>query len=384
MPLAIDNQTLSNLLHSLYGAATTSNTNKFFLTQLKELLNLQHATLITRPPTATDSGLIYTSGNEADVAMDGTEEGAYASLYAQDPLVNLSLDTVVTIEDLMPRTQLLESEYYQLILEPLGIYYIAGIDWLYQQSSRMSIRFVREKEQGPFSDEERAFFELLIPHLHQSVSLGIQLRQLDAERQIYADTISKRSIGMVTLDRNGNILQLNTTAKQYLQDHDGLMQVQNQIRIDNTGLNDNLQDHIQQALDDVHGKPRDIVRAPVHAIAVPRGSGKPDYQLVIKPLPVDQKDASKVTPYLTVFIQDPDKNLEISVRMLMDLYRLTLSEATIAILLAEGHTTDGVAEELGVRKNTVRAHLRSVFAKTGVTQQSMLVSLVLTGLASTQ
>lgn len=44
---------------------------------------------------------------------------------------------------------------------------------------------------------------------------------------------------------------------------------------------------------------------------------------------------------------------------------------------------DEVAEELEIKKNTVRAHLRSIFAKTGVTQQSMLVSLVLTSLAST-
>ena len=105
---------------------------------------------------------------------------------------------------------------------------------------------------------------------------------------------------------------------------------------------------------------------------------------MIKPLPVDDQDASKITPYLTIFIQDPEKNLEISVRTLMDLYQLTLSEATIAILLAEGHTTDEVAEELDIKKNTVRAHLRAMFAKTGVTQQSMLVSLVLTSLASTQ
>ena len=105
---------------------------------------------------------------------------------------------------------------------------------------------------------------------------------------------------------------------------------------------------------------------------------------MIKPIPVDIHDESDVTPYLTVLIKDPERNLEISVRTLMNLYQLTMSEATIAILLAEGHTTDDVAEELDIKKNTVRAHLRSMFVKMGVTQQSMLVSLVLTSLASTQ
>ena len=104
---------------------------------------------------------------------------------------------------------------------------------------------------------------------------------------------------------------------------------------------------------------------------------------MIKPVSVDSHDESDVTPYLTVLIQDPERNLEISVRTLMNLYQLTMSEATIAILLAEGHTTDEVADELDIKKNTVRAHLRSMFVKMGVTQQSMLVSLVLTSLAST-
>lgn len=100
-------------------------------------------------------------------------------------------------------------------------------------------------------------------------------------------------------------------------------------------------------------------------------------------MPVDKQKESEGSPYLMIFMQDPEKNLEISVRLLMNLYHLTLSEATIAILLSEGNTMDEVAEELDIKKNTVRAHLRSIFAKTGVTQQSMLVSLVLTSLAST-
>lgn len=390
MSLNIDNNTLSNLLYALYGAATTSNTNKYFLTQLKERLNLQHATLITRQPTTTDSGLLYTSGDEADIAVLDKEEGAYTSLYAQDPLVNLPLNQVVTIDDIIPRAQLLESEFYQLILKPHDIYYIAGIDWLYHKddttnkNSRISIRFVRTQEQGNFTEDEKAFFRLLIPHLQQSVSLGLQLRQLNTERQIYADSISKRSIGMVTLDKNGNILQLNTAAKQYLRENDGLSQVQQQIKIESVPLNDTLHKYIEDILSAQANNSRDNTRVLSNAIAVPRSSGKADYQLVIKPLPVDDEDASKITPYLSVFIQDPEKNLEISVRTLMNLYQLTLSEATIAILLAEGHTTDEVGEELDIKKNTVRAHLRSMFAKTGVTQQSMLVSLVLTSLASTQ
>lgn len=381
MSLNIDNVALSELLCALYGSATSSlPTNKHFLTQLKQLMNLQHATLIVRPPTANDAGLIYTSGEEGDIALLGSEEGSYTSLYTQDPLVNLPLKEVVTLDEHTPRAQLLKSDYYDLFLKPFNIYYIAGIDWQYDKNSRISVRITREKKQGNFTDEEKAFFRLLIPHLEQSVALGIQLRQLDSERQIYADSISRRSIGIFTLDKHGNILQSNTKAEQFLKSADGIHQAQNRIKLNNSSLNENFTRQVHEAIDVV----RRNERAQVYALSVPRDNGKQPYQLLIKPMPVAPHDESDVTPYVTILIQDPEKNLEISVRTLMDLYQLTMSEATIAILLAEGHTTDDVATELDIKKNTVRAHLRSMFVKMGVTQQSMLVTLVLTSLASAQ
>ena len=150
--------------------------------------------MIVRQPTATDPGLIYTSGDDADIAIMDAEAGGYASLYAQDPLVNLPPGELVTLSDQTPRTQLLKSDYYHLFLKPYNIDYVAGIDWLYEKNSRISVRFTREEAQGDFSNDEKDFFRLLIPHFEQSVTLGIQLRQLDSERQIYADSISKLSL----------------------------------------------------------------------------------------------------------------------------------------------------------------------------------------------
>lgn len=381
MALQIDNAALSDLLLALYGAATTSQANnKHFLTLLKHMLNLQHATLIVRQPTTTEAGLIYTSGDDSDIATFGTEEGSYTRLYMQDPLFNLPTNQVIVIEDITPRDEWMRGDFYQSFLKPLGIHFIAGIDWMYDKTSRISIRFTRELTQGPFTEDEKEFLRLLIPHLEHSVSIGIQLRQLDSERQIYADSISKRSIGVITLDKHGCILQSNATAEGYLKQADGLQLVHKKIKLSNGSANDKFNGYLQQTLESI----RKHERASINALSVPRESGRVAYQLMIKPMGFDAHDESDITPYVTLLIQDPEKNLDISVRTLMNLYQLTMSEATIAILLAEGNSTDDVANELNIKKNTVRAHLRSMFVKMGVTQQSMLVTLVLTSLASTQ
>ena len=58
------------------------------------------------------------------------------------------------------------------------------------------------------------------------------------------------------------------------------------------------------------------------------------------------------------------------------------AEAALALLLANGYTLDEAAVELKIRKNTIRAHLRSIFAKTGVRRQTTLIHLLLNSVAS--
>jgi len=58
---------------------------------------------------------------------------------------------------------------------------------------------------------------------------------------------------------------------------------------------------------------------------------------------------------------------------------LTRAEATVATLLAEAHTVTEVAALLGVSVFTVRAQVRSIYAKTGVNRQAALVRLLFRG-----
>ena len=67
--------------------------------------------------------------------------------------------------------------------------------------------------------------------------------------------------------------------------------------------------------------------------------------------------------------------------MITRLFGLTPTEASLAMLLANGLTLDEASDELGVSRNTARTHLRAVFSKTGVSRQTGLVSLILRSVA---
>ena len=64
------------------------------------------------------------------------------------------------------------------------------------------------------------------------------------------------------------------------------------------------------------------------------------------------------------------------------LFDLTPAEAALALLLANGLSLDEAAEQLNIRRNTARAHLRMIFSKTGVTRQTELVRTLLNSVIS--
>ena len=85
---------------------------------------------------------------------------------------------------------------------------------------------------------------------------------------------------------------------------------------------------------------------------------------------------------MAVFIRDPRHQPAPSHELVRRLFGFTSAEVALALLLTNGLTLDEAAAELNIRKNTARAHLRSIFSKTGVTRQTMLVRLLLNSVAS--
>jgi DNA-binding CsgD family transcriptional regulator len=85
---------------------------------------------------------------------------------------------------------------------------------------------------------------------------------------------------------------------------------------------------------------------------------------------------------VALFISDPEKPRLSKVTVLEQLFGLTLSEAKLALLLANGYSLDEASEELNITRNTAKSHLSSTFSKTGVTRQPSLVQLILRSVAS--
>lgn len=369
----------SRLLSFLYDGHIEENPYSQFLDEIRRLMALNFASMTLREPIGRDGGLLFISSDGLEKTLIDSHDNPYTDrYYTSDLMTNLPWGKVTTIDELMPYSSFENSDLYTICMEPIGIYHMAGMDLRNANGQRFTVRFCRPKESENFNQSDREFLSELGPHIQRAVANGMQLIQLDSERKLFSSTISGLSIGIVTLDERGKVINCNQSANELISEKDGLNIVNNQLHFDSTRAKKIFEDGISEIIQAKHQDES----PPIHALAAERPSGKPDLEVLIKPLTIDKSVESTQTPNLMVFISDPEKKYEIDIKMLMSLYQLTRAEAMLAKYLAAGHTLDQSSTMLGIARNTARAQLRSIFAKTGVTQQSMLVSLILKSLAT--
>lgn len=372
---AADLAQLDGLLGAIYEGPTESPPWNSALQLLRDTLLAAHVTLILRPPSPDSAGVMINTG---PVTTQGVE--SYEShFFATDPFVRLQEGEVVTAEELIGK-QWLDSSIYNEYLKPLGIRHLLGADIYTKEGIECRLRITRSLESKAFSTEDKALVRFLLPHLKRSIQLHARLDFLECERQLFAGTVNRMLLGIVSFDQNGAILETNQEARRILSEKDGISLSGNTLNVESSQEGRELLRMIRAAIAD---NPESEGSTVVEAMSISRPSGRSKLGVLVRAIPLGRYSESKHRPAAAVFLRDSEANAaQPSQELVRRLFGLTRMEAQLALLLAEGFTLDEAAEKMNVRRNTARTHLRSIFCKTGVTRQTMLVRLLLNSVMS--
>lgn len=367
-------EVFSKLLAHLYDGHIEEDPYNTFLYEMRQSIDANFGSITMREPEGDDGGLLFVSCDQLQKTFVNDHENPYTDrYYTSNLMTNLPWGVITSLDECVPYSSLEQTELYRMCMAPIGIYHMLGVDLRNANGQRFSVRFCRPKEADNFAAVERELLSLVSGHIQRAVANGMQLIQLDKERRLYSSTIAKQSIGIITLDERGKVVTRNAVADALIREKDGIHIVNDQIHLESPSARSKLNTFI----DEVAKAQREQKPAPTNALAVDRPSGKPDLEILLKPMMIDKTVEPGHTPHMIVFINEPERSYEIDTRILMSLYSLTKAEVALAKLLAEGANLDQAAQDLGIARNTARAQLRSIFAKTGVSRQSMLVSLIL-------
>ena len=365
----IDRDEFDQLIGLIYDGPLEKTPWDQFLHRIRDRLNANHVTLVVRPTTPEMPGFVI------DAGVFTTEMvGAYHSyFYALDPFVRLPADKLVTVDEIMSQESWRNSVYYQQFLRGMDIEQMMGANLRVPDGAVCGFRVTRPAGAPPFSEEDKAFCAILLPHLKRSVSLHSHMGRLQSVSKLYAQTVDRMMVGTIILDEHGRILQANQVAEDLLQTGDGLKNSGGRLEAAFSPENNQLQRMIKEAI----SLSTDAQPAIIEALSIMRTSGRSNLGVVVHSVPMSEWSEGSRRAAAAVFVRDPEQQTQAPQEVVRQLFNLTPAETALAMQLMNGLSLDEAAELLHVKRNTARAHLRAIFSKTGVTRQTELVRMLL-------
>jgi DNA-binding CsgD family transcriptional regulator len=332
------------------------------------------------------AGLQYRTGIDGQihsstfVRFDPALQRTYGSYFAtRNPWTRLSQPLfqpglVYTPESVLPLPQLERTEFYDGILQPAGVVHCFGACVLRRGDDVLSFTVVRSRRRGPYTVGELNGVRHILPHLRRAVQVNERLSSLAGTRARLADGLDSLQHGVVVVNRHGRVVFANQAARTIVALRDGLT-------ITADGLQPTSRDErrrLRALLDDSVRTRAGEGFSAGGAMTVARPSMKRPFLLLVAPLtlPLESEGGSGMS---TVFISDPEAQIESIDALVRRLYGLTATEAKVANAFLTSGNLDQAAEQLHLSRETVRWHLRHIYRKTGTNRQTALLKLLIQG-----
>ncbi|POF43721.1 helix-turn-helix transcriptional regulator [Pseudomonas laurylsulfativorans] len=372
----IPSSELSSLLALVYQGPLEPTPWSGLLENLRQRFEASFFTLVLRNPDHERPGLIVNASIHGPL-LPG--EPFYSEqYYSICPFIDWPVEQVASADQVLGADAWLAHDFYRSYLQPLDLRHVLVANMRTPTGMHCALFACRNHASRDFDTAEIALIRLLLPHLQQAVDLHSAVEQLDSERQLYAATIDRLMVGTAILDEDGTMMRCNRAAQRLFDSRDGLECRHDKLRAFTSQQNRSVQQAIQAVL-----KQRQRGLDDIEVLALTRPSGEMPLNLLLRPIPVSYQARNGARrPAVAVFIRDPADSPQASRNLLRSLFQLTPTETEVAMLVMDGQTLDETAQALGVSRNTVRAHLRGVFAKTGATRQAQLVKTLLNSVAS--
>jgi DNA-binding CsgD family transcriptional regulator len=201
------------------------------------------------------------------------------------------------------------------------------------------------------------------------LELRAELARLKREVCDLRTALSMMTFGVVFVGAGNEVLLTNTQADRQLKAAKGI-----RLSCGKLALNKSADHQALQVLLESASRPSRTARTPAGGCM--QITGACGHPLFITVAPLRRCDISEEGTAV-IFITDPDERTQLPADLLRRCYGLTSAESRLVMLLIEGKSLREAAASQSTSPNTAKAHLKSVFAKTGVRRQTELMRLLL-------
>lgn len=231
----------------------------------------------------------------------------------------------------------------------------------------------------PYDDVERESVAKLLPHLQGALRLRYRLRKAAIAERAAFDRLDRSIVATLVVERDCRIAYTNPAAERLLYERRGIQSLGGRLAAADRTATERLRRAVALAIDGAETQ-KQANTGGGGILALPREGRVAPLTALVAPLRAIRHAERDSAATAILFIRDPAAR-RLACAPLQSLFGLTAAEAMLASGLAAGKSLEEIASMQTISLHTARAHLKSVFGKTGTSRQAQLVALLLSSVA---
>lgn len=365
----MDETAFSRVLDAVYDAAAEPERWTLALGRIAEALDCSYAGLI-------DRNLHTMEGRAIAVGVDLASQREYFEVWSRRDVLKQwtpawRAGAVETDRQILPRGDLLNSDYYNGFMKPRDMHAVMRITLAVEPGFRKIISMTRSASRGDFEAGDVERCGVLAAHLNRAARVSQHVEESRLMLESLSEVLERSPTGVLLLDREGRVVFANRTASVMANAADGFVLRRARVEAVHRDSDAALQRLIAAATGQLHRT--DAPRG--GALRLPRTEGRPDYSVAAAPLA--GQPSLLLRPVAFLLITDPAIASTRQQSVIGELFGLSPAELRVAERLMLGDSPEEAAAALSIRISTARWHLGSLYRKTGTNRQAQLVQLLM-------
>ncbi len=355
---------LNDVVASFYEAAAGQMSWEQPLSQAARVLGAHNAVFSVRDPVTRKATFSY--GN---FGTDPTYLRKFAETYSTlSPFVIAvavaTEGTVINPIEIIGRAEYEKGRFFKEWSDPQGYHDYIGSVLMRQSHAIYTIAFGRTRDRPLFSQDDHDKLAFLVPHVSRALQIADRLNTIATDRSELFATLDSLSTPVILVDMEGHVRQVNMAASILVDTLQGLEIDNGKLRFANAKTEAEFRAYMAQPS--------------AQGVILPSGlDNGMQVHLLAKRLDRNRKTLSTHDERVIVVVDWPKAKVAPIGAGMRDRYRLTMAELRVLSLMIDGGSVKSVSNDLGLSENTIKSHLKSLFAKTDTNRQQDLIRVVL-------
>jgi DNA-binding CsgD family transcriptional regulator/PAS domain-containing protein len=287
--------------------------------------------------------------------------------YKLDPWRPAGCEKVILGPDSISEPQLLKTEFYNDFARPFGLFRPLGAATQLRAGVLATFAIHQPATKHLFEEGDRQSFAAILPHMRRALQLWLRRRTEQSKANWQTSALDQLAFGVVVCDESGRLVHANPAAETLARSGAGFL-----LGGAGKGVRALVAREANELAALIHGAARGDGGG---AMRLTGRDGVVSLVVLVAPLPAKLHRGGE-PGHVLLAMRAPEHGSAPSAANLIAVFRLSPTQAALALALYEGTSFEEFAAARGVKVSTLRTHFAEILARTGAKSLRDLVRLL--------